>query len=172
MDEDPRERRRKDRELLERLRRSEPVTLGALAELVGRPPPPEGAGAVRGRLSKWVGTSREADANRARRLERDGAILGYRAVLDPARLDLDHLGFVQIALDAFDEETLERFREAVRAVPEIERCHMTLGAFHYLLQVRTKDLAAFRALLTGALAALPAVSRMEATVALETVKEA
>jgi len=172
MDDGPKEISRDDRELLDRLHDSGPLTLGQLAEMVGRPAPPEGAGAVRNTLSKWAGTSREADANRARRLERNGSILGYRAVLAPNRNELDQIAFVQVALRAMDAETLGAFREAVRAIREIEACHMTAGDFNYLLQVRTKTIPTFRALLTDQIASLPGVARTATIIAMETVKEA
>lgn len=172
MDDSPRDRARKDRDLLDRLHDSGPLTLGQLAEMVGRPAPPEGAGAVRSQISKLVGTSREAVANRARRLEREGSILGYRAVLAPNRNDLDQVAFVQVALRAMDGDTLVAFRDAVRAIREIEACHMTAGDFNYLLHVRTKTIRAFRDLLTDRIAPLPGVARTATIIAMETVKEA
>ena len=123
-------------------------------------------------LSQKVGLSKTPCQNRVRRLENDGYILGYRAVLDPARLGAGHIAFVQVTLANTTSDALERFNAAVRVIPEIEQCHMIAGGFDYLLKVRTSNIESYRKILGERLSALPNVSHTSTFVVMESVVDA
>ncbi|MBP1804654.1 Lrp/AsnC family transcriptional regulator [Rubellimicrobium aerolatum] len=122
-------------------------------------------------LAERVGLSKSPVQARLRRLEARGAIRGYRAVIDPAAVGLDHVAFVEVRLSDTREQALAQFNAAVRAVPEIEACHMIAGSFDYLLKVRTGGMAAYRAALAEHISTLPHVAATSTYVAMETVKE-
>ncbi|MGJ8556062.1 MAG: Lrp/AsnC family transcriptional regulator, partial [Sulfitobacter geojensis] len=88
-------------------------------------------------LAKRIGLSKSPTQARLRRLEENGVILGYRAMLDPIRLGLDHVAFVEVRLNDTREKALREFNAAVAKVPEIEQAHMIASHFDYLLKVRT-----------------------------------
>jgi Lrp/AsnC family leucine-responsive transcriptional regulator len=104
-------------------------------------------------------------------LQSEGYILGFRAVIDPAKLGLDHIAFVEVRLKDTTEAALRAFNAAARAVPEIEECHMIAGAFDYLLKVRTPDIRRYREVLGQTISALPHVSTTSTHVAMEAVKD-
>jgi Lrp/AsnC family leucine-responsive transcriptional regulator len=122
-------------------------------------------------LAKKIGLSKSPTQARLRRLEIAGVILGYRALLDPIRLGLDHVAFVEVRLSDTREVALKAFNAAVLKVPEIEQVHMIAGSFDYLLKVRTRDMAAYRAFLGETITTLPYVSNTSTYVAMEAVKE-
>jgi Lrp/AsnC family leucine-responsive transcriptional regulator len=122
-------------------------------------------------LAARVGLSKSPVQARLRRLEARGAIRGYRAVLDPAALGLDHVAFVEVRLSDTRERALAEFNAAVRAIPEIEACHMIAGSFDYLLKVRTSGMPAYRAALAEHISTLPHVAATSTYVAMQTVKE-
>lgn len=122
-------------------------------------------------LAARVGLSKSPVQARLRRLEARGAIRGYRAVLDPAVLGRDHVAFVEVKLSDTRERALAEFNAAVRAVPEIEACHMIAGSFDYLLKVRTSGMPAYRAALAEHISTLPHVAATSTYVAMQTVKE-
>ena len=122
-------------------------------------------------LAKKIGLSKSPTQARLRRLEVAGVILGYRALLDPIRLGLDHVAFVEVRLSDTREVALKAFNAAVLKVPEIEQVHMIAGSFDYLLKVRTRDMAAYRAFLGETITTLPYVSNTSTYVAMEAVKE-
>lgn len=122
-------------------------------------------------LAKKIGLSKSPTQARLRRLEIAGVILGYRALLDPIRLGLDHVAFVEVRLSDTREIALKAFNAAVLKVPEIEQVHMIAGSFDYLLKVRTRDMAAYRAFLGETITTLPYVSNTSTYVAMEAVKE-
>ena len=109
-------------------------------------------------LAKRVGLSKTPCQTRIKRLRDDGYILGFRAVLDPARLGLAHVAFVEVRLNDTREPALRAFNEAARAVPAIEQIHMIAGAFDYLLKVRTKDIGDYRKTLGEIISRLPHVA--------------
>lgn len=123
-------------------------------------------------LAARVGLSKTPVQARMRRLEQAGVIRGYRAVLDPVRLDAAHVAFVELKLSDTREPALRAFNRAVMAIPEIEECHMIAGGFDYLLKVRTTDIAAYRRVMADRISTLPHVAATSTYVAMEAVKDA
>ncbi|MFN3643391.1 MAG: Lrp/AsnC family transcriptional regulator [Gemmobacter sp.] len=123
-------------------------------------------------LARRVGLSKSPTQARLRRLEAAGVITGYRAVLDPIRMGLAHVAFVEVRLSDTREAALQAFNRAVLTVPEIEQCHMIAGGFDYLLKVRTADIGAYRRVLAERIGALPHVASTSTYVAMEAVKDA
>jgi len=122
-------------------------------------------------LAEKVGLSKTPVQARVRRLERDGFIRGYAAIVDHERMGQGHVAFVQVKLSDTRSAALDEFNKAVLGVAEIEQCHMIAAAFDYLLKVRTTDIAAYRRVLGERISALPHVAQTSTYVAMETVKD-
>jgi Lrp/AsnC family leucine-responsive transcriptional regulator len=122
-------------------------------------------------LARRIGLSKSPTQTRLKRLEDTGVILGYRALVDPARIGAAHVAFVEVKLADTRESALGAFNAAVRAVPEIEECHMIAGGFDYLLKVRTADIFSYRQVLAERVSSLPHVTSTSTHVAMEAVKE-
>ena len=122
-------------------------------------------------LASRIGLSKSPTQARLRRLESTGVIMGYRALLDPITLGLDHVAFVEVRLTDTREVALRAFNSAGLQVPQIEQAHMIAGNFDYLLKVRTSDMAQYRAFLGDVISTLPHVAATSTFVAMEAVKE-
>jgi len=122
-------------------------------------------------LARRIGLSKSPTQARLKRLEVERVITGYRAMLDPVRLGLAHVAFVEVRLSDTREAALQAFNAAARAVPEIEECHMMAASFDYLLKVRTGDIGDYRRVLGERISALPHVASTSTFVAMEAVKE-
>lgn len=122
-------------------------------------------------LSKRIGLSKSPTQARLRRLEKSGVIVGYKALLDPIRLGLDHVAFVEVRLSDTREAALKAFNKAVASIPEIEQAHMIAADFDYLLKVRTRDMNTYRRFLGETISSLPYVSNTSTYVAMQAVKE-
>jgi Lrp/AsnC family leucine-responsive transcriptional regulator len=122
-------------------------------------------------LARRIGLSKTPTQARLRRLEAAGVITGYRAMLNPIRLGLAHVAFIELRLSDTREAALQAFNAAVRAIPEIEECHMIAGGFDYLLKVRTADMAAYREVMAERISGLPHVANSSTFVAMEAVKD-
>ncbi len=123
-------------------------------------------------LAQRVGLSKTPCQTRMRRLIDSGVIRGFRAMVDPASLGLDHVAFVEVSLSDTREQALRDFNAAVRRIPEVEECHMLASNFDYLLKVRTADIRRYRAVLGEKISSLPHVASTSTFVAMETVKDA
>lgn len=121
-------------------------------------------------LARRVNLSPTPCLERVRRLEREGYIKGYRAILDPMKLDAALMILVQVTLDRTTPETFEQFRKIVEGLPEVLECHMVSGGFDYLLKVRMPDMATYRKFLGEGLAEMSAIAQTHSYVVMEEVK--
>lgn len=122
-------------------------------------------------LAEKVGLSKTPCQVRLKRLIDGGVIRGFRAVVDMARLGLDHVAFTEVKLSDTREAALAEFNRGVMAIPEIEEAHMIAGNFDYLLKVRTADIRRFRMVLGEKISTLPHVSNTSTFVVMEPIKE-
>ena len=122
-------------------------------------------------LSQEVGLSKTPCNTRLKKLEKEGFILGYRALLDPIKMGLDHIAFVEVKLSDTRAKALAEFNEAVCKLPEVEQCHMIAGGFDYLLKIRTQDIKSYRHILGEKLSNLPHLEQSSTYVSMEAVKE-
>ena len=98
-------------------------------------------------LARQVGLSTTPCKERVRRLERDGVIQHYQAVLNPDALDRGLVVFVQISLNRTSQDIYEAFTSAAVDLPEVQECYLVSGTFDYLLKARVADMDAYRILL-------------------------
>lgn len=121
-------------------------------------------------LAKTVGLSPTPCLRRVRRLESDGVIAGYAAVLDQRRVGLPVSVFAQVRMDSHDNDTLARFEETVRAWPEILECYLMTGARDYLLRIVVEDVAAYERFIKEKLTRIPGIGSIESSFALNQIK--
>lgn len=121
-------------------------------------------------LSKRANMSAAASHERVRRLQSDGVIEGYSVRLNPAKLGLALLIFVEVTLDKTSTETFQAFSAAVARAPEILECHMVAGGFDYLVKARVRDMAAYRDFLGSTLVNLPGVRQTHTYAVMEELK--
>lgn len=122
-------------------------------------------------LAQQVGLSKTPCQQRVRRLVENGVIVGFRAIIDPVRVGLEHVAFTEVKLSDTRETALAEFNAAVRQVPEVEECHMIASHFDYLLKVRTADIRKYRIVLGEKISSLPHVASTSTFVAMETVRD-
>lgn len=122
-------------------------------------------------LARRIGLSKSPTQARLRRLEAQGVITGYRALIDPIRTGRDHVAFVEVKLSDTREAALRAFNAGVVKIAEVEQCHMIAGAFDYLLKVRTRSMRDYRRVLGERISALPHVAHSSTYVAMQAVKE-
>ena len=122
-------------------------------------------------LARRVGLSKSPCQVRLKRLIDEGYILGFKAVLDMAKIGREHVAFTEVKLSDTTEKALAAFNAAVKQIPEVEQCHMIAGPFDFLLKVRTRDIAAYRRILGESISALPYVSNTSTYVSMQAVKD-
>lgn len=122
-------------------------------------------------LAAKIGLSKTPCQMRMRRLISEGYIQGFTAIINPSKLQLEHIAFAEVKLSNTQEEALQKFNVAVRKIKEVEECHMIAGRFDYLLKIRTRDIRRYREVLGERISNLPYVASTSTNVAMETVKE-
>jgi Lrp/AsnC family leucine-responsive transcriptional regulator len=122
-------------------------------------------------LAARVGLSKTPCHIRLKRLVDEGYIEGFKAVLNPSKIGLDHVAFVEVKLTNTQEEALRSFNAAVKTIKEVEECHMIAGRFDYLLKIRTRDIRRYRHVLGERISSLPFVASTSTSVVMETIKE-
>jgi Lrp/AsnC family leucine-responsive transcriptional regulator len=120
-------------------------------------------------LGERVGLSKTPVTARVKRLEEEGVITGYRATLSASKLGVEHIAFLEVKLSDTREKALDAFNQAVRAIPEVEACHMIAGGFDYLIKVRTSDIFAYRQVLGEQLSSLPNVASTSTYISMQSV---
>lgn len=122
-------------------------------------------------LSEQVNLSPSACHRRVQRLEQEGWIRGYVALLDPRKVMRPATVFVEITLSGQADEVLDAFEKAVSRVPEVLECHLMAGSADYLLKVVARDTDDFARLHRKHLACLPGVAQIQSSFALRTVRQ-
>jgi len=122
-------------------------------------------------LAQRIGLSKTPCQQRLKRLIDARVILGFTALIDPAKLALDHVAFTEVKLSDTREQALEEFNAAVRRIPEVEECHMIASSFDYLLKVRTADIRKYRIVLGERISSLPHVASTSTYISMQTIRE-
>ncbi|WP_284422873.1 MULTISPECIES: Lrp/AsnC ligand binding domain-containing protein [unclassified Bradyrhizobium] len=122
-------------------------------------------------LAAEVGLSKTPCQVRLKRLLEARYIEGFRAILNPQRLGIDHIAFVEVKLSDTRERALAAFNAAIREIDEVEECHLIAGRFDYLLKVRTSDIKKYRQVLAERISSLPNVASTSTSVAMQAIKE-
>lgn len=122
-------------------------------------------------LSDRVNLSASACHRRVQRLEEEGFISGYVALLNPRKMGRHTVVFVEITLSGQADEVLDAFEKAVARVPEVLECHLMSGSADYLLKVMAMDTEDFARIHRKSLATLPGVAQMQSSFALRTVRQ-
>ncbi|MCP4207987.1 MAG: Lrp/AsnC family transcriptional regulator [Shimia sp.] len=120
-------------------------------------------------LAERVNLSQSACHRRVHRLEKDGYIKDFVALLDPRKLDVPTTVFVEITLSGQADEVLDAFEKAVSRIPDVLECHLMAGTADYILKVVAKNTEDFARIHRQHLARLPGVAQMQSSFALRTV---
>ncbi len=120
-------------------------------------------------LSERVNLSPSACHRRTQRLEEDGYIAAFVALLEPRKLGKNTTVFVEITLEGQAEELLDAFEKEVARIPDLLECHLMAGSADYLIKLMVEDTEDFARIHRQFLSRLPGVRQMQSSFALRTV---
>jgi len=121
-------------------------------------------------LAKKVNLSASPCLDRVKRLETEGYIKRYAALLDASKLDYGMTAFIQVTLDRTTSDVFKLFKAEVVNIKEIVECHLVAGGYDYLLKIRFINMDSYRLILEK-VAGLPAISHTHTYIATENIKE-
>ena len=108
-------------------------------------------------------------SRRLRELERSGAIVGYRAVVDRAQVGLNFEALVNVTMGVEDAKTIAAFESGVANVPEVRHAERLFGDPDYLLRVVARDIDDYASIRDEKLATLPGVQRITSTIVMRQI---
>ncbi len=108
---------------------------------------------------------------RIKRLEKDGLINRYVAIVDQKRVGLPLTAFCHISLKSISGESMEEFEENIGQLKEVNECHYIAGAFDYLLKIIIADMPSFQMFIKEKLANFPNIGQVQSSFVMTTVKE-
>ncbi len=121
-------------------------------------------------LAARVGLTPAPCLRRVRRLESDGVVTGYRAVVDPEALGRGFEVLIHADLIAKDLATVEAFEERVAAMEEVAELRRMFGLPDYFIRAQVADSAAYERWLTTHLMGDPAIARVDSRITMKLVK--
>jgi Lrp/AsnC family leucine-responsive transcriptional regulator len=121
-------------------------------------------------LSHRVNLSPAACLERVRRLQEEGYILGYTALLNPVALNAGLLAYIEVEMERYSPAQSEPFRKLMLDIPEVMECHLVTGPFDYLIKARVRDMTAYREFLERVFSTLKGVRRTNSYVVMEELK--
>jgi DNA-binding Lrp family transcriptional regulator len=126
--------------------------------------------ATQQQLSERVHLSGSQIGRRLARLEAEGIITGYRVVLSPAALGLSITVFISVKLSHHGDKIVERFREEVLLLEDVQECYSVAGEADYLLRIMVPDLPALAEFTMKKLMRVPGVDSVRSNIVLTALK--
>jgi Lrp/AsnC family transcriptional regulator, leucine-responsive regulatory protein len=122
-------------------------------------------------LADKVGLSTTPCWNRLKRLETQGYINGYVALLNQEKLGLAETVIIEVTLDRHDEEVLTRFGELLADFPEVIEAYLTTGDYDYLVKVAVESTAGYERFLRQKLYRIPGIRHTRSSFTLRCLKK-
>tara|TARA_R110002051_G_scaffold207516_7_gene273217 strand:- start:14689 stop:15291 length:603 start_codon:yes stop_codon:yes gene_type:complete len=124
------------------------------------------------KLAESVGLSPAPCWQRVKRLEKDGVIQGYTAVLDQELLGSSETVILEVALDRHDDEIVENFGRAMAAMPEVLEVYLTTGEYDYFIKVSVNGTSGYEEFLRKRLYKIRGVRHSRSSFTLRCLKRA
>jgi len=121
-------------------------------------------------LSKRINLSPSPCLDRVKRLEKEGYIERYGAVLNPVMLGYDMFAYVSVMLDKTTNDSFALFQQEISQIKEVIECDMVAGGFDYLLKICVSNMKNYRMVL-GQLAEVSGVSQTHTYIVIENIKK-
>lgn len=121
-------------------------------------------------LSEKLHISKTPIYERIKRLENDGYIKRYVALVDNKKVGLPLIVFCNVSLAVHDDEHIQRFQEEIKMINEIVECYSTGGIYDFLLKVVLKDLEAYNQFAFEKLTKVHGIVKMQSSFVLSEIK--
>lgn len=121
-------------------------------------------------LSQEVKLSISPVYERVKRLENDGFIDRYVALLNPERLSLGFMAYVMVKLSKQSQQYANDFISLVQSIPEVTECYALVGSYDYMMKIYAPDMKYYRNFVLEVLGGNEAIGSIESTFVMSEVK--
>jgi Lrp/AsnC family transcriptional regulator, leucine-responsive regulatory protein len=122
-------------------------------------------------LAEKVGLSASPCWQRTKRLEEDGYIIGYRAILNQEKLGMPETVLIEVTLDRHDDKVLESFGNAMAKMPEVLEVYLITGEYDYIIKVAVAGTRGYEEFLRKSLYKVPGIRQSRSSFALRCLKQ-
>ena len=122
-------------------------------------------------LARMNNLTPSATLKRMKRLEDEGVIKGYRAILEPRKFGYNLQALVTICLNRHNEHAIELFESGIQTIPEVKACFHVTGRYDYILQVMLHDIEHLGLIVKNKLVAIGCTEKIETMIVISMVKE-
>lgn len=121
-------------------------------------------------LARHTNLSPPAIHARLRRLETDGFIRQYAAILDREALGYDLLCFISVVIQIHQPNAVGNIKDAIQALPEVLECHHVTGEYDYLLKVAIRNRKELEHFVMDKLTPIPGIAKIHTSLVLREIK--
>ncbi|MBQ8270301.1 MAG: Lrp/AsnC family transcriptional regulator [Bacteroidaceae bacterium] len=121
-------------------------------------------------LASRVSLSSTPVFERLKRLEANGYIKKYMAVLDAEKLNRGFIVFCNVKMSRLSKEIAEEFTRIIKEIPEVTECYNISGSFDYLLKIHAPDMKYYQNFILNTLGTIPYLGSLESTFVMDEVK--
>ena len=107
---------------------------------------------------------------RIKRLENEGVITGYSALVDNKKVGLPLVVFCNVTLAVHDDEHISRFKKDIAVIEEVMECYSCGGVFDFLLKIILKDMDEFNTFVFEKLTKVHGIVKMQSSFVLSEIK--
>lgn len=107
---------------------------------------------------------------RMKRLEREGYIKKYIAVLDSGKLNRSLSVFCSVKMKRIDQATSLEFKRIINTIPEVAECYNVSGSYDFMLKIHAKDMKSYHEFLLNVLGTIESIASMESTFVMDELK--
>lgn len=122
-------------------------------------------------LAHEVNLSTTPVFERLKRLERDGIIKKYIAILDAEKLNQGFTVFCQVKLKQMNRDIAQSFLDVIKDIPEVSECYNISGNYDYLLKVHATDMRAYQSFVINTLGGIESLGSIESTFVMDEIKQ-
>ena len=122
-------------------------------------------------LAHEVNLSTTPVFERLKRLERDGIIKKYIAILDAEKVNQGFTVFCQVKLKQMNRDIAQSFVDVIKDIPEVSECYNISGNYDYLLKVHATDMRAYQSFVINTLGGIESLGSIESTFVMDEIKQ-
>lgn len=121
-------------------------------------------------LARQVNLTPTPCLERVKRLEREGFIMNYVALIEPKRANVALCAYIEVQLTHSTTAAFKKFNQHMLNLPEVQECQMVAGGFDYLIKIRVADMQHYQRFLGEKLASIEGISQTHTYVVIQDVK--
>jgi len=121
-------------------------------------------------LAKQVHMSPPPTLERVKKLEKNGVIKKYIALVEPAKIGIESFSFMEVTLSRHGKDSVKKFMTEVQKINEVMECHHVTGDADFLLKIAVENIKGYENLVLNKLTDLPNIQHLKTTMVLSTLK--